>query len=158
MTSSWGWTPPRPAGIWRHGHAGLRPFVAAAPYITVGLLLLLMHFLSGTLTASEGVLFDLPDAAPTDAVGEAPVALMVPVARDTLVFFDDTRYLMGDESSMRALGEQLSERFARGGDRPLLVLADRRVPGGDLMRLAALAKAGGVPKVLFAEKRAETGE
>ena len=97
----WGWAPERSPGIWRHGAAWLRPVVAATPYLTVGLLLLLLRFVSGTLTAAEGTLFDLPDAAPTDAVGESPVALMMPIPREPLVFFADTRSLMGDEASMR---------------------------------------------------------
>lgn len=156
--SPWGWTPARSPGIWRHGAAWLRPAVAAVPYLTVGLLLILLRFVSGTLTAAEGTLFELPDATPTDVVGEAPVALMMPIPRDTLVFFDDTRYLMGDEASLRALGEQLASRFARRAGGALLVLADRRVAGGELMRLAALAKANGVARILFAEKRAEAGE
>ncbi len=156
--SPWGWTPARSPGIWRHGAAWLRPAVAAVPYLTVGLLLLLLRFVAGTLTAAEGTLFELPDAAPADVVGEAPVALMMPMPRETLVFFDDTRYLMGEESSMRALGEQLADRFARSRQKSLLVLADRRVAGGELMRLAALAKANGVARILFAEKRAGGGE
>lgn len=155
--SPWGWTPERSLGIWRHGAVWLRPFAAAVPYLTVGLLVVLLRLVSGTLAASEGVLFDLPDAAPTDAVGESPVALVMPTPRETLVFFDDARYLTGEEASMRALGEQLAERFARREEKTLLVLADRRVAGGELMRLAALAKANGVGRVLFAEKRAGAG-
>lgn len=155
--SAWGWSPARSPGVWRHGAAWLRPAVAAVPYLTVGLLLVLLRFVSGTLTASEGVLFDLPDVEPADVVGESPVALMMPIPRDTLVFFDDTRYLMGDEASLCALGEQLAGRFAHRADRSLLVLADRRVAGGELMRLAALAKANGVSRILFAEKRTGAG-
>ena len=120
---------------------------------------MLLRFVSGTLTVAEGTLFDLPDAVPTDAVGESPVALMMPIPRETLVFFDDTRYLMGEESSMRALGDQLENRFVRREQKSLLVLADRRVVGGELMRFAALAKASGVERILFAEKkRTGTGE
>ena len=157
--SPWGWKPERSLGIWRHGALGLRPVVAAAPYLMVGLLLVLLRCVSGTLTVAEGTLFDLPDAVPTDAVGESPVALMMPIPRETLVFFDDTRYLMGEESSMRALGDQLANRFARREQKSLLVLADRRVAGGELMRFAALAKASGVERILFAEKkRTGTGE
>ena len=156
--SPWGWSPERSPGIWRHGPAWLRPAAAAVPYLTVGLLLLTLHVVSGTLAATEGVLFDLPDAAPTDAVGESPVALMMATPRETLVFFDDTRYLTGDAASMCALGEQLAARFAQGRRKSLLVLADRRVAGGELMRFAALAKASGVGRVLFAEKKASPGE
>ena len=156
--SPWGWSPGRSLGIWRHGAVWLRPFAAAVPYLTVVILVVLLRLVSGTLAASEGVLFDLPDTPATDAVGESPVALVMPTPRETLVFFDDTRYLMGEEASMRALGEQLAERFARREEKTLLVLADRRVAGGELMRLAALAKANGVGRILFAEKRAEGGE
>ena len=156
--SPWGWSPERSLGIWRHGAAWLKPFVAAAPAVSVGILVLLLHVVSGKLTAAEGVLFDLPSAASTDAVGEAPVALVMPVPRETLVFFDDTRYLMGDDASVRALGDQLAHRFARASRKTLLVLADRRVASGELMRLAALAKANGVERILFAEKKSGTGE
>ena len=156
--SPWGWSPERSLGIWRHGAAWLKPFVAAAPAVSVGILVLLLHVVSGKLTAAEGVLFDLPSAASTDAVGEAPVALVMPVPRETLVFFDDTRYLMGDDASVRALGDQFAHRFARASRKTLLVLADRRVASGELMRLAALAKANGVERILFAEKKSGTGE
>lgn len=156
--SPWGWSPERSLGIWRHGSVWLRPIAAALPYLTVGLLLLHLRFVSGALTTVEGTLFDLPDDAPTDAVpAESPVALMMPMPRETLVFFDDTRYLMGEETSRRALGEQLANRFARRAEKTLLVLADRRVAGGELMRLAALAKANGVARILFADKRTGTG-
>ena len=156
--SPWGWSPERSLGIWRHGAAWLKPFVAAAPAVSVGILVLLLHVVSGKLTAAEGVLFDLPSAAATDAVGEAPVALVMPVPRETLVFFDDARYLMGDDASVRALGDQFAHRFARASRKTLLVLADRRVASGELMRLAALAKANGVERILFAEKKSGTGE
>ena len=36
----------------------------------------------------------------------------------------------------------------------LLVLADRRVATGEIMKIAALARRSGVESVLFAEKRA----
>lgn len=40
----------------------------------------------------------------------------------------------------------------------MLVLADRRVPTGDVMRFADLARAGGVKRVLFAEKKQREAE
>ena len=156
--SPWGWSPGRSLGIWRHGAVWLKPACAAVPFLTVGLLLVHLRFVSGVLSVSEGTLFDLPDAAPTDAVSdESPVALMMSMPRETLVFFDDTRYLMGEDASMRALGEQLSNRFSRREEKTLLVLADRRVACGEMMRLAALAKANGVARILFADKRTGAG-
>ena len=43
--TDWRWRPERTMGIWRHGAGWLRPFVAAAPYVTVGLLLLMHELL-----------------------------------------------------------------------------------------------------------------
>ena len=83
---------------------------------------------------------------------------MLPQDRETLVFFDDSRYLLGDESSLRTLGENLAARVEKSATTTLLVLADRRIHGGDLMDIAAVAKRGGASKVLFAQKRAEAAE
>lgn len=151
--SPWGWTPERSRGIWRYGSAGLRPFIAAVPFLTLLVVLLHLFVLNKTLTVAEGVLFDLPDAMPTDVIDEAPVALMMPVSRETLVFFDDTRYIMSDAASLHALGEQLGRHFARSEKKSLIVLADRRVSNGEMMHFASLAKAHGVTHVFFAEKR-----
>jgi biopolymer transport protein ExbD len=133
----------------------MRSFSAAVPWITVGLLLLMMHFVSGTLTSAQGVLFDLPGCSPSDGEATGLVALMMPTESETLVFFDDARYVVGDDSSMTVFGRHLSERSELVKHRTLLVMADRRVPGGELMRLAEVARQSGLDKVLFAEKRRE---
>lgn len=153
MKTSWGWTPERTLGIWRHGAAWTRPFVAAVPFLTVMLLLLMLHFVSGTLTSAKGVLFDLPEAGLADGETTGLVALVMPMSHETLVFFDDSRYLLGDEASMRAFGENLSLRTEKSPTKTLLVLADRRVAGGELMRLASVARSNSVERILFAEKK-----
>ena len=133
----------------------MRPIVAAAPYLTVGLLLLLFHFVGGTLTASKGLLFDLPaDGTAGDGVQTDLVAMVMPMRHETVVFFDDSRYLLSEPSSLSSLGEHLSERTRRDKSTTLLVLADRRVSGGELMSLASLARKSGVLQVLFAERGA----
>lgn len=153
----WGWSGSRSAkGIDRL--AWLRPFSAAVPWITVGVLLLMFHLIGGTFTSAEGVLFDLPASGQTDGAQTQLVALVMPMAREhslreTLVFFDDARYVLGDSASEIALGAQLAERSAKTGDRTLLLLADRRVAGGELMRLAALARGRGIERILFAERK-----
>ena len=156
--SPWGWTPERTSGIWRHGAGWLRPFSAAVPWITVLLLLLMLHFASNTLTSAKGTLFDLPDAGLAEGEATGLVALAIPHAHETLVFFDDSRYVLDDAASMRAFGEHLSERVSLSESKTLLVLADRRIRGGDLMNLAAVAKKGGAAKILFAQKRPEAAE
>ena len=156
--SPWGWTPERTSGIWRHGAGWLRPFAAAVPWVTVLLLLLMLHVASGTLTYAKGTLFGLPDAGLAEGEATGLVALAIPHAHETLVFFDDSRYVLDDAASMRAFGAHLSERVARSESKTLLVLADRRIRGGDLMDLAAVAKKGGAAKILFAQKRPEAVE
>lgn len=152
--SPWGWSPERTQGIWRYGAPWMRPFAAAVPWLTIGLLLLLMHFVGGTFTSAKGVLFDLPEAGLAEGEATELVALVMPMPHETLVFFDDSRYVLGDTSSAAALREHLAERLGRTANRTMLVLADRRVSGGELMKFATIARRGGVSKVLFAERKA----
>ena len=57
------WKGVRARGAWRIGPEWLRPFLAAVPWITVLLLVLMFHIVGGTFTSAEGVLIDLPDSA-----------------------------------------------------------------------------------------------
>ena len=157
--SAWNWTTPRPAGTFKFGPRWLAPLAAAVPWITVLILLQMMYLVSGTLTAAKGVLFELPDGDTLDGSAPSLVALIVPTSGDPLVFFDDARYSLGDRESVAAFGEHLAERIVREEDRTLTVLADRRIRGDVLSRFAAVARAGGVKKLLFANKeREEKGE
>lgn len=156
--STWGWSPEKSQGIWRHGAVWLKPVIAMSPWLTVVLLLLMLHLVGGTFTGARGVLFDLPSGSLPEGEATGLVALVMPTEHETLVFFDDARYLLGDGASSAALGDHLAECVRRSGDRTLLVLADRRVAGGELMKFAGIARHGGVEKVLFAEKRLEKAE
>lgn len=157
--TTWGWRPERTKGIWRHGAGWIRPIVAAAPYLTVGLLVLMFHLIGGTLTSAKGVLFDLPEGGrPADGELTDLVALVMPLRHDTVVFFDDARYFLTDAASLKSLGEHLAERFSRSEKKTLLVLADRRIVGGDLLQLVAVARQNGASRILFAEKGAAESE
>ena len=151
--SQWGWTPARNLGIWRYGAGWSRPIAAAIPYLTVCLLLIMMHMVGGTMTSCRGVLFDLPDGAQTDGEVSELVALVMPVQHETMIVFDDARYLLGDAASMRSFGEDLSGSVERRTGKSLLILADRRVSTGHLMEVVLAAKRSGVGKVLLAGKR-----
>lgn len=152
-SSSWGWNSHRSDLRRPDGLYWMRPFTAAVPWITVGVLMMMLYFISGTYTSVRGVLFDLPDTTgETDGEKGRLVALVMPVPQATLVFFDDARFVLGDDASLAEFGKQLEER-ARTGEKALLVLADRRVAGGDLMKLATVARRGGIERVLFAERQ-----
>ena len=150
--SQWGWTPARNLGVWRYGAGWIRPIAAAIPYLTVGLLLLMMQMIGGTLTAYRGVLFDLPDGEFADGDSQGMVALVMPVQRETMVVFDDVRYLLGDAASMRSFAESLADSTERREGKSLLILADRRVSTGHLMEVVSAAKRGGVNRILLAGK------
>ena len=151
--SQWDWTPARNLGIWRYGAGWFRPFAAAVPYLTVALLLLMMQMVGGTLTASRGVLFDLPDGELGDGTTSELVALVMPVQHETMVVFDDARYLLDDAASMRSFSKDVADEAEFREDKALLILADRRVSTGHLMEVVSAAKRGGVSKVLLAGKR-----
>ena len=152
--SPWKWTPERTQGIWRHGPVWLKPFAVAVPWLTVILLLLMLHMVGGTFVSERGILFDLPDSSGLDEGESASlVALVMPMPHETLVFFDDARYTMGDEASVAAFGSHLENRAAKSERKTLLVLADRRVATGELMKLSAIARRSGLERILFAEKR-----
>lgn len=153
----WGWAPERNVGIWRHGAGWLHPIVAAAPWLTIALLLLMFFLIGGTLTAAKGVLFDLPERGLQDGEPTRMVALVMPTRTDTLVFFDDARYLLGDSATTARLERDIADRAAQTGASTLLALADRRVSSGDLMKFATLVRQAGVQRILFAEKREAGG-
>lgn len=155
--SQWGWTPERDLGIWQHGAGWLKPVMAVAPYLTVGLLLLMLHLIGGTLASSRGVFFDLPSGTFTDLEKTDLVALVMPMARETVVFFDDSRYVVGDPASMLSFSESLAARTGRE-EKSLLLLADRRVSAGDVMTLLSIARAQKVSRVLVAGRKEEAGE
>lgn len=151
--SEWGWASRGYGSPASHDIAWLRPFVSAAPWVTLAILVLMVSLLGGTLAVREGVLFDLPDSGIAEGESASLVALLLPMSHETLVFFDDARYVLGDAQSMDTFREQLSERSGKLKERTLLVLADRRISTGELMGFAASAKRAGIGRILFAERR-----
>ena len=156
--SQWGWTPARNLGIWRYGAGWSRPIAAAIPYLTVCLLLIMMHMVGGTMTSCRGILFDLPEGVQSDGEASELVALVMPVQHETMIVFDDARYLLGDAASLRSFVEDLSGSAERRAGKSLLILADRRVSTGHLMEVVSAAKRSGVDKVLLAGKREDAAE
>ncbi len=130
----------------------MRPLIAATPFLTVIILLLTLHFASGTLTSAKGILFDLPGPGISEGETTDLVAIVTVRSHETLVFFNDARYVFDDPASVDTFREHLSELLANRKRKTLLVLADRRVTGGILMNLASTARLGGAERILFAEK------
>ena len=156
--SEWGWTPERNLGIWRHGAGWLKPVMAAVPYVTVCVLLLLIFYVGELLPSARGVLLSLPEGEFADAEKTGLVAIATPVSGETRIFFDDARYLLNDESSLRNFSRDLAERAEHAENKSLLLLADRRISSVELLKLVARARQSGVDKVLVAGKRGGEGE
>ena len=138
--------------------AWLRPLVTAAPWITVVLLVVMFALLDGALTISPGIVFDLPESDGESGGRADLVSLAMPAAGGTFVFFDDARYSVDDEMSLASFRDQLSRGFSRTELKTLLVLADRSISAGSLVKIAETARRAGAKKVLFAEKRPEVRE
>ena len=69
------------------------------------------------------------------------------------MFFDDARYSLSDESSVSTLRERLGARSLAEPSNTFLLLADRRVPAGDIIRLVGIARESGLSRVQIAERR-----
>ncbi len=158
MKPVWGWMPELPEGMWRHVPSWLRPLFSAVPWITAGILLLMLQMVGGTLTRAEGVIFDLPETGLSEGEATPLVALVLPLQNETCVFFDDARYSLDESVSMTAFGEHLAERVAKVDVKALLVLSDKRVVCGDISKVAAIARASGLERILFANKSEATQE
>ena len=155
--SSWGWQNRRANGLRDQVPRWLRPLSVAVPWLTVGLLFQMIFLLGGVLTSAEGVLFALPERPREKVVsdvGESTlVALLQPTRQGTLVFFDDTRYVLDDDVQMARFTEQLKARIKTPEQETLLALADIRINWGDLYRFRGYAMRSGIGQILFAEKK-----
>ncbi len=154
--SHWGWRPRQSEGIWRHGCAWTKPLFAAVPWVTLAILLALFAFIGDRLPQVPGLVCDLPARVAGQAEATGLAALVLPASGagdETLVFFDDARYSLSDKMSVDVLRDRLSVRAGAEPSRTFLLLADRRVPAGDIMRLVDLARGSGLTRVQIAERR-----
>ena len=66
---------------------------------------------------------------------------------ETLVFVGDDRYTIDTAGRREKLAERISQRVALEPRREILLLADRRIPHGDIMTVVNLARDAGVSRV-----------
>lgn len=144
--------------VYRFGGVWARTMLGAVPWVNAVILVVLLLAVHGQLAVTPGVAFDLPRAPLREGARRSLTALMIVVPRDTsgseetLIFFDDDRYVSQDEDQMAMLAERLRNRMALGRSRELLLLADKRVPHGDVMRFVNVAREAGMRQVNVAEK------
>lgn len=133
----------------------LRALSSAVPYLTVAIAYATVMTVGGVPMADEGTLFALPQTEVEDVAETAAVALAVESRGNTLVFFDDTRYVLGDGRQAGELAGQMRLRLESVDPATLLLLADRRVAIEDVLKLADIARRAGATRVLVGGKRPE---
>ncbi len=144
--------------VYRFGGQWARTLLAAVPWINALILVVLLLAVHGRMVIAPGMVFDLPRAPLREGSRPGLVALMISVARntpggeETLIFFDDDRYSMGDDEQIVLLAERLKSRMAQNGARELLLMADKRVPHGDVIFFVNVAREAGARRVNVAEK------
>lgn len=155
--SRWGWAEAHRLASREAGPDWLRPLSAAVPWLVLFVAFATVYSLGGVFTSAKGTLFSLPEGGSGDVAETSAVALAMPSEQGTIVFFDDTRYLLDDDSQAEKLGRALGDRAERLERPTLLVVADASVRGGDLVKLAGIARRNRVRRIMFAENRRAAG-
>jgi biopolymer transport protein ExbD len=155
---SWSVQVRRHRNVYRFGGPWARTLLSSVPWLNAGVLFVMLFAVHGRLVINPGMVFDLPRAPLHEGTHQGLTALMVPVARDTaggeetLIFFEDDRYSAQDADQMSVLAERLKNRVSLGARREMLLMADKRVPHGDVIRLVNVAREAGLQRVNVAEK------
>ena len=124
-------------------------FLQVVPWLNMAIIVLLLYIVSDRLVLTPGIVFELPKQPFTEGMAQGASIVMLRLVEpkpSTLVFFDDVRYTMNPED-IRGLHTQLSAAARRPYGQQLLLLADRNVPHGDVMRIVETARAANIQKI-----------
>jgi biopolymer transport protein ExbD len=155
---SWSRTVRRHRSIYRFGGVWAQALLTSVPWFNAVVIVVLLLAVNQRMVVSPGVMFDLPRAPLREGMQAGLTALMISVARDTpggdetFVFFDDDRFSTQDTDQMAMLSERVRNRVSLGAKRELLLLADKRVPHGEVVLLVNTVREAGVQRVNVAEK------
>jgi len=121
-------------------------------WIDAIIIVVLLLFVNNRLTITPGMVFDLPTAPLRGGTqATALTAVMIPVVHDvsveTLLFFDDERFSMNDETLEQRLAAKIRGRIQASSTHDLILLADKNIPHGDVLRIVNIVKEAGVHRV-----------
>jgi biopolymer transport protein ExbD len=122
----------------RYFHGVIGP-VPLADIVLLSILFLLAH---SWIVLRPGIHLELPAVEFVDGVGQE--AVMVSIAADGLMFFEDKR------ASLEMMPDLLLAARAAAPAVPLVIQADRRTDQQILLQLYGIAAAAGYPRVLLA--------
>ena len=144
--------------VYRFGGPWIRMVGTIAPWLSAIILIGMLFVVNHRIAITPGVLFDMPPAPFLEGSHSGLTVLMFSVSRETqtgeetLVFFDDERYLMQDADQIAHLADRISESISIGRHQEMLLLADKRVPHGDVMSFVNMARQAGATRINVAEK------
>ncbi|MDA3925449.1 MAG: biopolymer transporter ExbD [Kiritimatiellae bacterium] len=142
----------------RFGNRRYQNFSGGIPWIDAIIIIVLLLAVNNRLTIVPGMVFELPSAPLRGGTHDTLTAVMVPVVEDirrgseTLVFFDDERFSMNDEELLRHLSDKVRNRIQASSNHDLVLLADKNIPHGDVIRFVNIVREAGIRRVNVGEK------
>lgn len=157
----WGWSRSRPGYLGKKSlPMWLRALSASVLWITVLVLFLMIVKIDGLFYLDKGTGIDLAEGS-GDVMKSNAVIFMFYTEEGTLVFFDDTRYVLSNSSQMDMFARQLFDQASRipisdtnnSQLTPvLLLLMDKRIAVEEQMKVVRIAKNSGFKRILLAQK------
>jgi len=144
--------------IYRFGGVWAQAMLIAVPWLNAIILVIALFAVNQRIAITPGIVFELPTAPLHEGSHGGLTVLMFAVSRETqageetLVFFDDERYLIQDDDQSARLANRLSGSLSIGHQPDVLLLADKRVPHSDVMHFVNIARKAGAKRINVAEK------
>jgi len=133
--------------------------MSVAPWFDILLLLGLFVLIDSKFVLQPGVVVDLPRGPFIAGARPGLVAVIMSVGGqagpgEEIVFFDDERFLAGQDAQMKALEKAFAENIRRHPSAWLTIQADKSVSHGTIMRMLRMAQDVGVAEINVASREA----
>lgn len=116
-----------------------------ASFCGVFLILLLLLVLHSSLAPAPGVIVELPNVPPLPRPASVAPELVVAVDQNELIYFE--HQVIGEEQLREKLAAKVT---ASKQPLQLVILADKNVRHGEVLRLAGIARQCGISEVIMA--------
>lgn len=125
-------------------------FLHFIPWLNLAALTVLFLIVSNRISVNPAITFDLP--AGTFREGSHNTLNIVMLSpTDTndmpLVFFDDVRYKMKNQTEMVNLSSAITTFAQRSGTRQILLLADGNIRHADVIKIVDIARESGISSI-----------
>lgn len=143
--------------IYRFGGTWVQVLLGSVPWVNLLILFCLLLGLEERTVMNPGVVLDLPSEPIREGTYKGLTTFLImtsgdaPNTEDTIAFFDDERYLVRNAEQMELFAARVKSRLAAGSKPEILLMADTRVPQGDVIHLVNIAREAGLKRVNVAE-------